>query len=124
MPKEPSSSSTNTPAESSTPATTLSNTELDRLLNREASAIQRELEVDRILNAFKLKYVFALPVVWVSVSHFLAPSPYDIFDLEPSATPEDIKRKYRQLSLCERPFLDKRREVVSLMRDFLYVLND
>lgn len=124
MPKEPSSSSTNTPAESSTPAATLSNTELDRLLNREASAIQRELEVDRILNAFKLKYVFALPVAWVSVSHFLAHSPYDIFDLEPSATPEDIKRKYRQLSLCERPFLDKRREVVSLMRDFLYVLND
>lgn len=27
-------------------------------------------------------------------------SPYDILDLEFSATPEDIKKKYRQLSLC------------------------
>ena len=36
-----------------------STVDLERLLNREASAIQRELEVDRILNAFKLKYVFA-----------------------------------------------------------------
>ena len=35
-----------------------SSADLERLLNREASAIQRELEVDRILNAFKLKYVF------------------------------------------------------------------
>ena len=63
MSKGPSSSSTNTPAGSSTPAAALSNVELDRLLNREASAIQRELEVDRILNAFKLKYVFALLAV-------------------------------------------------------------
>ena len=45
-------SSTNTAAEPSA-----STTDLERLLNREASAIQRELEVDRILNAFKLKYV-------------------------------------------------------------------
>ncbi len=46
-------SKTDTPADSST-----STVDLERLLNREASAIQRELEVDRILNAFKLKYVF------------------------------------------------------------------
>ncbi|KAI0250239.1 DnaJ-domain-containing protein [Lactifluus subvellereus] len=84
MSKGPSSSSTNTPVESSTPAAALSDAELDRLLNREASAIQRELEVDRILNAFKL-------------------NPYDILDLGPSATPEDIKRKYRQLSLFIHP---------------------
>jgi len=56
MSKDPSTS--NTPAKSSTPTPALSNTDLERLLNREASAIQRELEVDRILNAFKLKSVF------------------------------------------------------------------
>ena len=45
-----------------------SSADLERLLNREASAIQRELEVDRILNAFKLKYVFdALwPLLFIS----------------------------------------------------------
>lgn len=31
--------------------------ELEKLLSREASAFQREVEVDRILKAFKLKYV-------------------------------------------------------------------
>ena len=36
--------------------------ELDRLLNREATAFNRELEVDRILKAFKLKYVFVMSV--------------------------------------------------------------
>lgn len=28
-------------------------------------------------------------------------SPYDILDIEEDATPETIKKKYRQLSLCE-----------------------
>ncbi|KAH9972818.1 DnaJ-domain-containing protein [Lactifluus volemus] len=78
------SSNTNAPAESSTPAKALSDAELDRLLNREASAIQRELEVDRILSAFKL-------------------NPYDILDLETSAKADDIKKKYRQLSLFIHP---------------------
>lgn len=55
MSKGPSAS--NTPAESSTSTPALSDTDLERLLNREASAIQRELEVERILNAFKLKSV-------------------------------------------------------------------
>ena len=55
MSKDPSAS--NTPAESSTSTPALSDTDLERLLNREASAIQRELEVERILNAFKLKSV-------------------------------------------------------------------
>ncbi len=32
--------------------------ELERLLNREATAFNRELEVDRILKSFKLKYVY------------------------------------------------------------------
>ena len=35
----------------------ISEEELERLLNREASALNRELEVERILKAFKLKYV-------------------------------------------------------------------
>ena len=55
MSKDPSAS--NTPVESLTPASALPDANLERLLNREASAIQRELEVDRILNAFKLKSV-------------------------------------------------------------------
>ncbi|KAI0303793.1 DnaJ-domain-containing protein [Multifurca ochricompacta] len=83
MTKEPPTSSTNNPTESSTPVS-ISDAELDRLLNREASAIQRELEVDRILDAFKL-------------------NPYDILDLESSATAEDVKKKYRQLSLFIHP---------------------
>jgi hypothetical protein len=60
MPKDHSTS--NTPAES--PASALSDADLERLLNREASAIQRELEVDRILNAFKLKSVFVSSRSW------------------------------------------------------------
>ncbi|KAH9178237.1 hypothetical protein EDB89DRAFT_1843573 [Lactarius sanguifluus] len=72
-------SSKDTPAEQSASAT-----DLERLLNREASAIQRELEVERILGAFKL-------------------NPYDILDLEPSATADDVKKKYRQLSLFIHP---------------------
>ena len=43
-----------------------SSADLERLLNREASAIQRELEVDRILNAFKLKYVLTLYLSFIS----------------------------------------------------------
>jgi hypothetical protein len=58
--------------------------DLEKLLNREASAFQREVEVDRILKAFKL-------------------NPYDILDLDGKATPEEIKKKYRQISLCKYP---------------------
>ncbi|KAF8126909.1 hypothetical protein EV363DRAFT_1517656 [Boletus edulis] len=47
-------------------------------------AFQREVEVERILKAFKL-------------------NPYDILDLDLTAKPEDIKRKYRQLSLFIHP---------------------
>jgi DnaJ homolog subfamily C member 8 len=48
--ESPSTSSSNTPV----PA--ISDAELEKLLSREASAFQRELEVERILKAFKLKY--------------------------------------------------------------------
>ncbi|KAH9959582.1 DnaJ-domain-containing protein [Russula dissimulans] len=82
MSKNP--SALNTPAESSTSTSALSDADLERLLNREASAIQRELEVERILNAFKL-------------------NPYDILDLEPSVTTDGVKKKYRQLSLFIHP---------------------
>lgn len=98
-----------------------SNPDLERILNREASAIQRELEVDRILNAFKLKHVFT-PHSHYPLSHDTTGSPYDILDLGPSATAEDVKKKYRQLSLCELRFFNKTRGIISLMRDFLYVL--
>ena len=100
-----------------------SNTDLERLLNREASAIQRELEVDRILNAFKLKYLFILHDQY-PVFYDTTRSPYDILDLGPSATADDVKKKYRQLSLCELPFFNKTREIISLMRESLYVLHD
>ncbi|KAF9243398.1 DnaJ-domain-containing protein [Melanogaster broomeanus] len=73
--------SKSTPApSSSTPA----DRELEQLLSREASAFQREHEVERILKAFKL-------------------NPYDLLDLDETAKPEDIKRKYRQLSLFIHP---------------------
>ncbi|KAF4571216.1 J domain-containing protein [Pleurotus pulmonarius] len=58
--------------------------EVEKLLSREASAFQREVEVERILKAFKL-------------------NPYEMLDLNETATPEDIKKKYRQLSLFIHP---------------------
>ncbi|KIJ13457.1 hypothetical protein PAXINDRAFT_100703 [Paxillus involutus ATCC 200175] len=73
-PSGPQASSSSTPAD----------LELEQLLSREASAFQRELEVERILKAFKL-------------------NPYDILGLDETAKPEDIKRKYRQLSLFIHP---------------------
>ncbi|VDC07503.1 unnamed protein product [Peniophora sp. CBMAI 1063] len=64
--------------------TTATDAELEKLLSREASAFQREVEVERILKAFKL-------------------NPYDILDLDETATPEMVKKKYRQLSLFIHP---------------------
>ncbi|KAL0954987.1 hypothetical protein HGRIS_003915 [Hohenbuehelia grisea] len=66
------------------PEPTPSADDIEKLLSREASAFQREMEVERILKAFKL-------------------NPYDILDLDETATPEDIKKKYRQLSLFIHP---------------------
>ncbi len=84
--------------------------DIEKLLNREATAFQREMEVERILKAFKLKYV-PLPASHAHTHrpHLLLPtscifsSPYEILDLGEEATTEDIKKKYRQLSLCEHP---------------------
>ncbi|TFK33240.1 hypothetical protein BDQ12DRAFT_769070 [Crucibulum laeve] len=58
--------------------------EIEKLLSREASAFQREIEVERILKAFKL-------------------NPYDILDIEEAATADGIKKKYRQISLFIHP---------------------
>jgi len=61
-----------------------SDAELEKLLNREASAFQRELEVERILKAFKL-------------------NPYDILDVDEKIPAEGVKKKYKQLSLFIHP---------------------
>ncbi len=42
---------------SSSSIPSLTDEDLEKLLNREASAFNRELEVERILKAFKLKYI-------------------------------------------------------------------
>ncbi|KAI0091296.1 DnaJ-domain-containing protein [Irpex rosettiformis] len=80
MPEQASSSSS-TPSKTPTPAPDV---DIEKLLNREANAFQRELEVERILKAFKL-------------------NPYEILDIDESATTEEIKKKYRQLSLFIHP---------------------
>ncbi|TFK87472.1 DnaJ-domain-containing protein [Polyporus arcularius HHB13444] len=76
-------------ASSSTPQPTASSSkpsadDIERLLAREATAFQREIEVERILKAFKL-------------------NAYEILDISEEATPEEIKKKYRQLSLFIHP---------------------
>ncbi|RDB26423.1 J domain-containing protein spf31 [Hypsizygus marmoreus] len=78
-----SSASSSKPAPDTPPAT-LTDAELEKLLSREASAFNREVEVERILKAFKF-------------------NPYDILDIDESSTPEEIKRRYRQLSLFIHP---------------------
>jgi DnaJ family protein C protein 8 len=86
-------------ASSSKQTSTSANLDIEKLLSREASAFQRELEVERILKAFKFKSVPFLPYLQTSFDVF-SRSPYDILDIDELATPEDIKRKYRQISLC------------------------
>ncbi|QRW03710.1 DnaJ domain protein [Ceratobasidium sp. AG-Ba] len=58
--------------------------DLDKLLAREATAFQRDVEVERILKAFKL-------------------NPYDLLGLDVGATQADIKKRYRHLSLFIHP---------------------
>ena len=52
----PMSTGISTPSSSKTPTSAV-DTDIEQLLSREASAFQRELEVERILKAFKLKCV-------------------------------------------------------------------
>ncbi|KAI0367764.1 DnaJ-domain-containing protein [Pilatotrama ljubarskyi] len=76
-------SSSSTPASSSKPNDPAVE-DIEKLLSREATAFQREIEVERILKAFKL-------------------NPYEILDINEDATPEEIKKKYRHLSLFIHP---------------------
>ena len=92
-------------ASSSKPASTSngpSADDIEKLLNREANAFQREMEVERILKAFKLKYVPPLLARGMR-THIIERSPYEILDISEEATVEEVKKKYRQLSLCEHP---------------------
>ncbi|KZV97478.1 chaperone regulator [Exidia glandulosa HHB12029] len=80
-----SSSSTPTPSSSSKAgAADTSTADIEKLLSREATAFQRESEVERIFAAFKL-------------------NPYEILDLDQVSTPEEIKKQYRKLSLFIHP---------------------
>ncbi|PCH42410.1 chaperone regulator [Wolfiporia cocos MD-104 SS10] len=85
MSAQASSSSENKAASSSAVTAPSSGTDdIEKLLSREATAFQRETEVERILKAFKL-------------------NPYEILNVTEDASPEDIKKKYRQLSLFIHP---------------------
>ena len=79
---------------------TVSDADIEKLLSREASAFQRELEVERILKAFKLKCVSTSCSRRIEVVTDIDDSPYDILDLDISATQDEIKKRYRYLSLC------------------------
>jgi len=74
----------NPPSSSSSSQPKQDELDIEKILNREASAFQREVEVERILKAFKL-------------------NAYDILDIDEAATAEEIKRKYRQISLFIHP---------------------
>ncbi|EMD33532.1 hypothetical protein CERSUDRAFT_118105 [Gelatoporia subvermispora B] len=78
------SSSSSKPSTASKSAPVADVLDVEKLLSREATAFQREMEVERILKAFKL-------------------NPYEILDIDERATPEEIKKKYRQLSLFIHP---------------------
>lgn len=97
-----STSTSTAPKKAEVPSTSTSDAEIDKLLSREATAFQRELEVERIFAAFKLKCVPSFR----SVLHSFAyvgndDSPYDILDISETSTQEEIKKRYRNLSLCE-----------------------
>lgn len=57
---DPASSSSKAAAAPIPPAMTDAERELEKILNREASALNREMECERILKAFKLKCVISL----------------------------------------------------------------
>lgn len=90
-------------ASSSKQSASVDDGEIDRLLSRQANALQREVEVERILKAFKLKCVHAIIGADIPRLNFCYfSSPYDIIDVDENATPEEIKKKYKQTSLCTR----------------------
>jgi len=58
--------------------------DIDKYLATEATQLQKDQEVERILSAFKL-------------------NPFDILDLHPDCTEKDIKNSYRKKSLLIHP---------------------
>ncbi|CAG8829034.1 10116_t:CDS:2, partial [Racocetra persica] len=58
--------------------------DIDKYLATEATQLQKDQEVERILSAFKL-------------------NPFDILDLAPDCTEKDIKNAYRKKSLLIHP---------------------
>ncbi|KAJ7274289.1 DnaJ-domain-containing protein [Mycena haematopus] len=66
------------------PPTSDTEAEIDRLLSKTASSIASSEEVERMLKSFKL-------------------NPFDILDIDESSTPEEIKKRYKQLSLMIHP---------------------
>lgn len=85
---------------SSKPSESHNALDIDKILNREASAFQREVEVERILKAFKLKCVPYIHKKSFNNLHIIYISPYDILDINETATADEIKKKFRHLSLC------------------------
>ncbi|KAI0833479.1 DnaJ domain-containing protein [Trametes gibbosa] len=77
-------SSSSAATASSSKKNDVSTEDIERLLSREATAFQREIEVERILKAFKL-------------------NPYEMLDISEDATPEEVKKRYRHLSLFIHP---------------------
>ncbi|KAF7374799.1 J domain-containing protein spf31 [Mycena sanguinolenta] len=66
------------------PPTSGTDAELERLLSKTASSVASSEEVERMLKSFKL-------------------NPFDILDIDESSTPEEIKKRYKQLSLIIHP---------------------
>ncbi|KAJ6513138.1 DnaJ domain-containing protein [Mycena sanguinolenta] len=71
-------------ASTSKPPPPATDAELERLLSKTASSIASSEEVERMLKSFKL-------------------NPFDILDIDESSTPEEIKKRYKQLSLLIHP---------------------
>ena len=95
-------------AEKETPAPlSMTDAELEKLLNREATALNRDIECERILSSFKFKYVKEIlytPTIYCWHWCYLF-SPYEVLDIDENCTPEQVKKRYRQLSLCKYALL-------------------
>lgn len=75
------------------PNPTQDDLEIDKILNREASAFQREIEVTQV----RTQHLLLANLIKLGTCSI---SPYDILDIQETVTGEEIKKKYRQISLC------------------------
>lgn len=78
--------------------------DIDKYLATEATQLQKDQEVERILSAFRL-------------------NPFDILDLPPDCTDKDIKNSYRKKSLLIHPDKTKHpraQEAFSLLKKVWY----